>query len=504
MCLALGPAIASCSSPLTREAGGGPAGYPELRPFRYASPSPGTPWRMKPDKGDAIPGERQPGVPPDLQPVARELTLPQLLAVALDNTPSTRQAWEQARAAAAAWGAARGEYYPAASISASGLVSRGSAVASTTTGGFIAGGGSPGRTTSGLANITLSYLLFDFGGRQGRVDSAEQALVGANWNHSQVIQDVARNVARAYHGYVGAKSQVIASEANLREAETSLEAVEVRRLSGVATIAELYQAQSNVEQARLALERDRGNVDTGRGALATSVGWPANTPFDVAAIDEEPMDVFERSVDDLIDEAQRRRPDLAAVRAFVRRKEADLRQAESARWPTLSTILSAGTTNVDGTIPPGNDPNYIAGLQIQIPVFQGGALDNAARAARRDVDAARAALQLQSDVVVSDVWNAYINVRTAAQQVLSSRALVRSAELAYEAALARYRAGATNIVELTTVQSTLASARSQQVQARTNLFTFYAELIRAVGLVADGAGSASPAAPRPREGENRK
>jgi outer membrane protein TolC len=234
------------------------------------------------------------------------------------------------------------------------------------------------------------------------------------------------------------------------------------------------------------------------------VGWPANTPFDVAAMDDEPMDVFERSVDDLIDEAQRRRPDLAAVRAFVRRKEADLRQAESARWPTLSTTVSAGTTNIDGTVPPGNDPNYIAGLQIQIPVFQGGALDNAARAARRDVDAARAALQLQSDVVVSDVWNAYISVRTAAQQVLSSRAVVRSAELAYEAALARYRAGATNIVELTTVQSTLASARSQQVQARTNLFTFYAELIRAGGLAADGAVPASQAAPRPREGETRK
>ena len=175
------------------------------------------------------------------------------------------------------------------------------------------------------------------------------------------------------------------------------------------------------------------------------------------------------------------------MRAFVRRKEADLRQAESARWPTLSGIMSVGTITVDGSIPPGNDPNYIAGLQIQIPVFQGGALDNAVRGARQDVEAARAALQLQSDVVVSDVWNTYINVRTASQQILSSQALVRSAELAYEAALARYRAGATNIVELVTVQSTLAGARSQQVQARTNLYTSYAELLRAVGMVPPGA-----------------
>ena len=486
LCLALAPVLSGCGSTLTEQSGGGVSGLPEWKPFRYTSPAPGVPWRIKPDKADAIPGERQPGVPAALQPVASSLTLPQLLAVALDNTPATRQAWEQARSAAAAWGAARGEYYPAATIGAQGLVSRGSSSASTST-AVVVGVGSREQVVAGLANLTLSYLLLDFGGRRGRTDSAEQALVGANWNHSQVIQDVARNVARAYHSYVGAKSQVVASRATLDEAQTSLEAVEVRRLSGVATVADLYQAQSNVAQARLALERDQGNVDTGRGVLATAVGWPANTPFDVAAMDDVPMDVFDRSVDDLIEEAQRQRPDLAAVRAFVRRKEADLRQAESARWPTLSSVMSVGTITVDGSIPPGNDPNYVAGLQIQIPVFQGGALDNAVRGARQDVEAARAALQLQSDVVVSDVWNTYINVRTASQQIISSQALVRSAELAYEAALARYRAGATNIVELVTVQSTLAGARSQQVQARTNLYTSYAELLRAVGMVPPGA-----------------
>ena len=497
LCVALAPALAGCGSALTERAGGGPAGLPEWQPFRYASTSPAVPWRAKPDAGDAIAGERQPGVPAALQPVAGALTLSQLLAVALANTPATRQAWEQARSAAAAWGAARGEYYPSATLNATGLVSRGSSTA-TTNNGVIVGGGSPTRNTAGLADITVNYLLFDFGGRRGRTDSAEQALVGANWNHSQVIQNVARNVARAYHSYVGAKSQVLASQATLTESQTSLEAVEVRRASGVATVSDLYQAQSNVAQARLALERDQGAVDTTRGALATSVGWPANTPFDVAGMDDTSMDIVDRSVDDLIDEAQRRRPDLAAVRAFVRRKEADLRQAESARWPTLNGVASVGMLNAEGSIPPGNDPNYIAGLAIQFPLFRGGALDNAVRAAREDVAAARAALQLQSDVVVSDVWNGYVNVRTAAQQVVSSEALLRSAQLAYEAALARYRAGATNIVELVTVQSTLAAARSQQVQSRTALFTSYAELIRAVGMLPPAA----PAAARP-EAERR-
>ena len=97
LCLALAPVLSGCGSTLTERSGGGVSGLPEWKPFRYASPAPGVPWRIKPDKADAIPGERQPGVPAELQPVASSLTLPQLLAVAFDNTPATRQAWEQAR-----------------------------------------------------------------------------------------------------------------------------------------------------------------------------------------------------------------------------------------------------------------------------------------------------------------------------------------------------------------------------------------------------------------------
>jgi hypothetical protein len=142
-CLALAPVLSGCGSTLTERSGGGVAGLPEWKPFRYASPAPGVPWHIKPDKADAIPGERQPGVPAALQPVPSSLMLPQLLAVAFDNTPATRQAWEQARSAAA-WGVARGEYYPAATIGAQGLVSRGSSTASTNT-AVVVGVGAPDR-----------------------------------------------------------------------------------------------------------------------------------------------------------------------------------------------------------------------------------------------------------------------------------------------------------------------------------------------------------------------
>ena len=98
-------------------------------------------------------------------------------------------------------------------------------------------------------------------------------------------------------------------------------------------------------------------------------------------------------------------------------------------------------------------------------------------------------MQLQVQAVVSDVWAAYYNFRTATRQIEASQTLLASSTRAYEAAMARYRAGLGDIVELLNAQSQLARARVQRVQAQTNLFTSYAELVHAIGAELPAAAS---------------
>jgi outer membrane protein len=116
-------------------------------------------------------------------------------------------------------------------------------------------------------------------------------------------------------------------------------------------------------------------------------------------------------------------------------------------------------------------------------------LRNAVHGARAQLEAARAALQLQMQTVVSDVWAAYYNFRTATRQLEASQTLLASSTQAYEASMARYRAGAGDIVELLNAQSQLARARAQRAQAQTNLFTSSAELVHAIGAELPAAAS---------------
>jgi len=447
---------------------------PEVSPMKYAPPASGKMWKPTPDAlPKALPSEELPGIPPELQGSAKQLALVQLVDVALRINPSTQQAWGQARVAAADWAVARGEYYPTVSGDVAGY------------GANLGGGDLSG--VMGQVGLSLNYLLLDFGSREARVASARQALIAANWNHNQAIQDVLRNVPQAYYTYIGNKALVRAAEINLKEAETSLHATEQRRRAGVSTIADVLQAKANMEEVLFTLVSARGSVEIGRGRLATAVGWPANMAFDVSGEAEPlPLDRIDRNIKNLIQLAQRDRPELTAARAAVSQKEAGLRLAEANLWPRLTASGNVGWSGIDAKSSgwgdlEGSSASYFGGLQLQIPIFEGFALRNRVQKANADLEAARAALKVKEESVISDVWDAYYNFRTAGQQLETSESLLESATQSYEVSLARYKAGAADIVELLNAQSLLAKSRAQQVRARTDLHTSFAELLHAIG-----------------------
>jgi outer membrane protein len=360
----------------------------------------------------------------------------------------------------------------------------------------------PLRTVS----LSLNYLLFDFGGRAATVESARQALMAANWNHNQGIQDILRNVPQAYYTYLGNLAQVRASESDLEEALTSLKSTEQRKKAGVSTIADVLQAKAKVDQIRLDLVSNRGAVKISKGNLATTVGWPANADFDVTEEEPEtlPLDFITENTQTLIGLALRDRPDLAAARAAVKQNQADLKKAESDLWPSLSATGNMGWSAIDlnfsssdgfggnGDIS-DSGASFYGGLVLQIPLFEGFSLRNNIRAAEARLRASRADLKQKEESVISDVWTAFYNMQTAAQQVASSETLLTSSKESFRVSLARYRAGVADIVELLNAQSTLASARAQKIQARTDLFNSYAELLHAIGaeLPADGLNDTS-------------
>src|SRR2546422_1597694 len=178
-----------------------------------------------------------PAVPPELTERVQGLQLTDVIDIALRNNSATAAAWADARAAAATYGAARGQYYP--TISLDGAVTAIKTVPS-------AGRSAVQQQFYG-PTLNLSWLLFDLGGRSGSIGEAREALLAADWSHNAVIQNVVLGVESAYFGYMATKALLVAQQTTLKEAQANLQAAEERHRVGLATIADVLQAKRSEE-----------------------------------------------------------------------------------------------------------------------------------------------------------------------------------------------------------------------------------------------------------------
>ncbi|MFH1830522.1 MAG: TolC family protein [Pseudomonadota bacterium] len=434
-----------------------PKPLPEFNPAKYAAAAQEN---MPPEKGE----EPIDQTTTALEPSQETYALAEFIDIALKNSPATRYAWAKAMASSAEWATSRSSYWPSLEGTIEGAA------------------GKIPQTDGGRSYLSvglgLQYLLLDFGGRSAKAKAAREALVAANWNHNQSIQDVLRDVPQAYHTHVGDKALFKASEMNLKDAVTTLRATEARRAAGVSTISDVLQARASADQARVDLAQRKGAVAISKGKLATVVGWPANAKFEAAGEPGRlPVRNMTRDIDLLIEEAKTSRPDIGAAQAAVRQAEAQVEQARALPFPKLTgggNLQWQGMRNADNTA-------YYGGLSLEIPIFYGFSMENSLRSARADLEAAKAQRTLQEQAVIEEVWDAYHNFNTASEQYKASTTLLVSANESYNASLARYKAGAADIVELLNTQNTLASARAELISSRMDLFNSYAELLHAVG-----------------------
>jgi outer membrane protein len=454
------------------------AGCVEMRPkaFVDASAPPAPQDRAAPPLPPSAPA------PPPALPIPvpapgeapQTITPVQAVDLALRNNPETRRTWLAARAAAANVGSERSAYYPTIELDASILRQKQAAL----------GGKSVYYQTVYGPTATLNWLLLDFGGRSADVEEARLALSEALFLHDATLNDVILQVLQAYYGYEGAKALLEAQAASLKQAEENLRAAQERHRAGVATIADVLQAQTVVSQQRLAYQTVEGQIAVIRGALATALGVPANTPVEAGQLPTDlDVDRVNRTVDDLIAQAERERPDLAAARSRVLASEAHVRSVRSGALPTLSGAGTYGRNYYTGAGAAPGVNVYSAGVLLRIPVFSGFQKVYDIRKAEEEAAIAGANVASLEQQVIQEVWSSYYAMKTAGQKIRTARDLVASATESSAVTRGRYTAGVGSILDLLTSESALASARAQDVQARAEFLFALAQLARDVGSI---------------------
>lgn len=402
----------------------------------------------------------------DIAALKENLTLVNLIDLALRYNSYTRAAWYAALGASADYRSKKGDYFPNVNVDASIVKAKGTAV----------GGRFEYEQTSFSPSLSLNMLIFNFGGRRAEIEEAHQALIAANYANNTAIQNVILQVEKAYYNYLYAKALLKASEVNLRNAQLNYEAAEVRLKAGLATIADVLQTKTAVSQAQLSLETVKGQIQILKGSLANVIGLPADTPYDIEDILPENIEIekIADKVETHIQEALKKRPDLSQLRAQLLKAEAHIKNVRAKGLPSINANANVSRTYYKDVDVPGN--NYSASLLIRIPIFTGFSQTYDELKAKADADVIREQIRLKTQEITLQVWTSYYNLKTAEQKIMASKDLLQSAEENYKIASERYKAGVGSVLDLLAAQNALENAYTQDVRARTDWFLSLVQL----------------------------
>lgn len=420
-------------------------------------------------------------------------TLAELIDLAQTRNQTTRVAWEQARQAAIGVGISQATLLPQLTANALGGANHTASPFPTALKqrGYI--------TSDGQAifpELVLSYLLLDFGGRRAGIEASKQLSFAANVAFTAAHQNLIMNVARAYFLLAAAEAQSVAARTTLANAKLIETAAQAKLGRGEGTVTDVALAHTQVARATLAIPQSETANNTARADLLALLELPPRTPLVVQ--DSSGRELSRgtlRTLDTMMDDALRQRPDVLARLAQLRASEQGIALARSELYPRLSVAANlqgniGQLRTDDGPYESVKQPQYGLYLRLDWALYQGGARLNRLHQAQSRSAEAEASLRQASTEAMREVAIAYDALQTSLAQHDAAVAFRAAAQTGFDAASSAYDHGVGTLTDAANAQSNLATAQAAVVQAHAQALVNAAALAFATG---DLTSALSPA-----------
>jgi outer membrane protein len=330
------------------------------------------------------------------------------------------------------------------------------------------------RLASGLI---VNQLVTDFG-RTGNLIASAKLRAQAQ---DQVTETARANIlittARAYFGVLRARAVLTVAQQTVSARQLVSDQVTALANSNLKSGLDVSFANVNLADAQLLLSQAQNNVKAAEAELAAALGLPLQTLF---SLQDEPVPgPLTGSVDPWVMQAIQDRPELKDLRLEQSAAERFAKAEHSLNYPTIAVAGTAGFVPVGEAAVPGR---YGAiGVNVSIPVFNGGLFRSRQTEAELKAKAASENINDLANRVTRDVRVAYLNTQTAFERVGLTAQLLKQAQLALDLARGRYDLGLSSIVELSQAQLNLTGAQIGTASAQYDYQTVRAILDYQVG-----------------------
>lgn len=337
-------------------------------------------------------------------------------------------------------------------------------------------------STDKQASLNLSQPLFRYD-RWIQLSQADSAIAAAEAEYAAAQQELMVQVAERYFDVLGAQDNLQFAESEKAAIGRQLDQATQRFEVGLIAITDVKAAQARFDLSRSQEIQAISTLAEARDALREITGVYYED-LDALKPDLELKRPDPDSATAWIEQATQQNLSVLAAQANAELARQEIRRQRAGHLPTLDFNASAGFVdlNFGGVAPIKRQDNEI-GLQLNIPVYEGGLVTSQTREARSRFEEATQRLQQQVRAAELETRNAYRGIATDIAQVEALGASLVSTQIAMEAEEAGFEVGTRTIVDVLNAQRENYLARLNYARARYLYVVDQLRLRRAAGVL---------------------
>ena len=384
---------------------------------------------------------------------ADSLSLDSIISKVVSTYPSVKEAEEALNAADTQIELARAGHYPTVSANASY-----SHIGPVTKFNFPSFGEvqmNPSDNYS--ATIDVNQSIYDFGKTAANIAFREEAKQVGKQTLEQIKQQLSIRAIHTYYSLLFLQEAINIKNEQLANLQNHLDFINKKMETGSATQYEELSTKVKISGVKSEKLDILASIRVQQAVLNTLLGEPETSHHFV----KEKLTVESTTTlpDTMINLAVRNRDELKVAREKTRLAELNLDLVKSQNTPNLQAFVSAGAK--DGYLPDLYQfkPNYVAGLNLHIPIFDANRNKNQRLLAKSGIQTSIYETERLQREVAGDVIKNSAQVETAEQKVKQFELQLKQARDAFSLAETSYKAGAITNLDLLDATTAVSNSR---------------------------------------------
>jgi outer membrane protein len=270
----------------------------------------------------------------------------------------------------------------------------------------------------------------------------------------------------AYFDVLLAQDKMNLMEAQKAAILNQLEQAKANFDAGTATITDVDEAQARYD---LIVAQEIAAANEHQIARRAVQAITGDLPQKLATVKADiKTNALEQSMDKWLEVAAENDLNIQIQQDAVKLSEQEMERAHADHLPTLDAVASYSDSYANGSYYGfGSDlKNGTVGVQLQLPLYQGGATSSRVRQALFNKQKAQDDLEIARRQMKQDTQSAYLNLNTSIAQIKAYEQALRSSQSQVDSTQLGYDVGVRTSVDVLNAQQQFFGAKRDLLQAR--------------------------------------